>query len=258
MCGARPTICRNIGTGSCNLTDYEKPAVPIAALPVAEPTISAAMTAAEPIGATPTAQAVEGTLNYLRQHLAANPGRRGVLVLLTDGVPFGDCGTSEAPVRLQILAAQQATPSISTYVIGVFGNQAPNSILNGWARVGGTDTAVVLTPTEDLTQRLLATLNQIRGQALPCEFTIPPQTGAIDYNKVNVRVTGAGGAPQDLLYTGSADRCDPATGGWYYDVDRPPPRPNRVIICPASCTSIKAATATRLDLLFGCATRVIQ
>ena len=167
MCAARPTTCRNIGTSSCNVADYEKLAVPIGELPAAEPAISAAIAAAEPIGATPTAQAVQGTLNSLRQHLAANPGRRGALVLFTDGLPFGDCGTTEAPVRLQILGAQQGTPSISTYVIGVFGGNQPNFTLDTWARVGGTERATVLSPTEDLTQRFLDTLNQIRGRALP-------------------------------------------------------------------------------------------
>jgi hypothetical protein len=259
MCAARATTCRNIGTGSCNVADYEKPAVPIGELPAAEPGISAVIDRTEPIGATPTAQAVQGTLNYLRQHLSANPGRRGALVLFTDGLPFGDCGTSEAPVRLQILGAQQGTPSISTYVIGVFGGNQPNFTLDTWARVGGTDRATVLSPTEDLTQRFLDTLNQIRGRALPCEFTIPPQSGAVDYNKVNVRVTAANGSTgQDLLYVTSVDRCDATNGGWYYDVDPATGRPTRVIVCPATCNRFKAEAASRLDLLFGCATRVIQ
>ena len=109
-----------------------------------------------------------------------------------------------------------------------------------------------------MTQRFLDTLNQIRGAALPCAFTIPPRTGAVDYGKVNVRASGSRWAAQDLLYVERADRCDAAAGGWYYDVDPPTGTPTRVIICPASCTRFKADAATRLDLLFGCATRVIQ
>jgi hypothetical protein len=259
MCGARPTICRNIGTSSCNVADYEKVAVPIAELPGVEPAVSAAIDRAEPIGATPTAAAVQGVLNYLKQHLAANPGRQGAVVLFTDGTPFGDCGSTEAPVRLQILAAQQGTPSISTYVIGVFGGAFPPvATLNTWASVGGTQTATVLTPTEDLAQKFLDTLNQIRGRALPCEFMIPAQSAQIDYNKVNVRVNGAGGATQDLLYVTSVDRCDPTSGGWYYDVNPTTGRPTKVLVCPATCARFKAESASRLDLLFGCATRVIQ
>jgi hypothetical protein len=45
-----------------------------------------------------------------------------------------------------------------------------------------------------------------------------PRSGAIDFNKVNVRWTGAGGTT-DVMYVGSANRCDPSRGGWHYDVD---------------------------------------
>ncbi len=258
LCGARPLYCKNIGTGSCTRADYERLTVPIAELPGVAASVTGTILGKEPIGHTPTVPAVEGTLNHLRQHLAANPGRRAALVLFTDGLPLGCSGGTVGMVSSVIAAAAAATPAISTHVIAIF---APNQIngtdaVNRWAMAGGTGSAIVLTPTEDLTRRFLDTLNQIRGAALPCAFTIPPQTGAVDFGKVNVRASGSAGA-QDILYVERADRCDPVTGGWYYDVDPAGGAPSQVIICPASCTRFKADAATRLDLLFGCATRVI-
>jgi hypothetical protein len=263
MCGARPNYCKNIGAGSCTLADYETLAVPIGELPAVQAAIAGAIDRKEPIGHTPTVPAVEGTLNHLRQHLAANPGRKGALVLITDGLPLG-CeippgGEVNAVARLITAAASGPAP-IATYVIGVFppGNVAGPIAVNRWAMAGGTGTAIVLTPAEDLTQRFLDTLNQIRGRALPCEFMIPTPMAAIDFGRVNVRVQGGAGGAQELLYVQRADRCDATSGGWYYDIDPATGTPRRVLLCPASCTRIKADAAARLDLLFGCATRVIQ
>ena len=153
------------------------------------------------------------------------------------------------------------TPSIPTYVIGVF---APDDVatsqpqMDRLAMAGGTTRSFLLTSTPDLTQRLQQALDQIRGAAIACEFTIPPpQMGAIDFNRVNVRHTGAAG-PEDLLYVETADRCDPTRGGWYYDV--PPSRgtPSRILVCDASCRRFKMDATAKVDLLFGCATRVIN
>ena len=164
-------------------------------------------------------------------------------------------------IATNLNAAVAGTPSIPTYVIGVF---APDEVattqpeMDRLALAGGTTRSFVLTSTPDLTQRLQQALDQIRGAAIACEFTIPrPQMGAIDFNRVNVRHTGAAG-PVDLPYVETAGRCDPTRGGWYYDV--PPSRgtPSRILVCEASCRGFKMDATARVDLLFGCATRVIN
>jgi hypothetical protein len=47
--------------------------------------------------------------------------------------------------------------------------------------------------------------------------------------------------------------------GWYFD---PPPAstmsPPRIVLCPQSCTEVQSAQAAHVDLVFGCATRVIE
>jgi hypothetical protein len=259
QCTARQKICRNIGGGSCTQMDYQTLAVPIGALPAAEPALTRAITIKEPIGFTPTVPAVAGALGHLRQHLVANPSHRGALVILTDGLPLGCTANDAFVVTGSIMAARAGTPAILTYAIGVFAASqfnGPNT-LDQWAAAGGTGTATVVTPTADFADKLLTALNAIRGAALPCEFAIPPsQSGSIDFGKVNVSYSGSGG-PADVLYVERADRCDPAQGGWYYDVDPNVGTPGRVLICPATCQRFKGDAAARVDLVFGCATKVI-
>jgi hypothetical protein len=260
MCLARGKICDNIGGGSCTQGDYQTLAVPITPLPAAEPVLTRAITVKEPIGFTPTGPAVAGALEQLRAQLTANPTHRGALVIMTDGLPLG-CGAGDgAAVTASIMAARMASPPILTYAIGVFGANQFNGpdTLDGWARAGGTGAATVVTPNAAFADKLLAALNSIRGAALPCELTIPPsQSGAIDFDKVNLRYTGGSGIT-DVLYVGQAAKCDPATGGWYYDVDPRAGTPTRVVVCPVTCDRFKGDPAARVDLVFGCATKVIQ
>ena len=112
-----------------------------------------------------------------------------------------------------------------------------------------------------LAERLTETLAEIRGRALPCEFTIPaPAAGAgtIDYGMVNLGFQGAAGST-DVLYAGSMDRCDPVDGGWYYDVDPATgQQPTRVVVCPATCAKFKSEPSATVNLRFGCKTRVID
>jgi hypothetical protein len=208
---------------------------------------------------------VQGTLGYMRGRQSAHPERKSFLILATDGVP-SFCGTVAGnPVDAVVAAvtAAHAQPApITTYTIGVFdpmeGPAGPAAV-NRIAAAGGTTTAFVLSPTSDLTQKLLGALEQIRGAALPCEFTIPPARngGTIDYGKVNLHFRGAKGM-DDVLYVGAAARCDASTGGWYYDVDPSAGTPAKVLVCDATCRSFKSDATASVSLGFGCKTRVIQ
>jgi hypothetical protein len=250
---------------SCNARVFHQVAVEIAALPAATAQLVSVIAATNPEGGTPMVQAVQGTLPYMRDYLAAHPGHRMALVLATDGVPSncGSVGTGDAvtPVVTEVAAARMASPSITTYAIGVFapqdGAMGPMAV-NRIAAAGGTDTAFVVSPGVDLGAKLLEALEKIRGAALPCEFTIPrPTAGTIDYGKVNVHFKGASGE-EDILYVTRADRCDPARGGWYYDVDPAAGTPQKVVVCPATCARFKADARPRVDLGFGCKTRIIE
>ena len=261
MCQAGERSCRDtLPFNFCDEGGYTVPAVPIAGLPGNDVHLVRAVLNKTPIGSTPMGAAVRGVLTQLRAHLAAHPGRKVALVLVGDGLP-GGCAMGDIPsIATNLNAAMTGQPSIPTYVIGVFApdDAAASQIqMDRLAMAGGTTRSILLTSTPDLTQRLQQALAQIRGAAIACEFTIPsPQMGAIDFTRVNVRYTGATG-PVDVPYVEAVDRCDPTRGGWYYDV--PPGRgtPSRILVCESSCRSFKMDASAKVDLLFGCATRVI-
>jgi hypothetical protein len=258
-CMPVPGMCRG-GATSCQAADYEQPAVGIADLPGARMPLATALMGRTPAGGTPMGAAVEGALKHLGAHAAASPTRRPVLVLATDGVPDGCPDDEVAPIVARIEAARMASPTISTYVIGVFApdEQAQSELaLKPLATAGGTGTPFILNPGEDLTQRFLDALNQIRGSVLACEFEIPASQMGLDYKKVNVSLTSAGG-DEEILYAGTMNRCDPVKGGWYYDVDPDAGgRPTKVIVCPATCQRFKTEPTARVNLRFGCARKYI-
>jgi hypothetical protein len=260
-CMPRPRLCIDDRVRSCQDGSYETPVVPIGDLPGSGGAMTDTLAATIPQGSTPTAPAVRGALRHLLARAAADPARKPVLVVATDGLPT-ECaaqGNTAAGAASALSQARMQMPGVNTYVIGVFsqgqlGRARPT--LNQLATAGGTVEPFVLTTGADLSQRFLDAINQIRGTALGCEFIIPPPSrGIIDFDKVNVRYMGPTGQ-EDLRYVASSDRCDPARGGWYYDVDPTAGRPTRVLLCPATCSKVKDAVGVSVQLRFGCQTRV--
>ena len=157
--------------------------------------------------------------------------------------------------------AFSGTPSIRTFVVGVFApseTAAPGN-LNAIAAAGGTQTAFIIDTTRNVTQQLIAALNQIRGSVLACEFSIPipADGGALDFDKVNVQVTDMSGSSTPLYYVGNRAECDPATGGWYYDVDPTSGgTPTKIIVCDSTCNVFKQSVRMKVDVRLGCQTQV--
>jgi hypothetical protein len=261
VCQVKPGTCAVMG-GGCDQSQYDQLTVPIEPLPGQAAAVATALMRREPDGLTPMAAASEAALLKLAARATSQPGRRAALVLATDGLPTG-CGDRESvdAVVARLQQARAAAPGIPTYVVGVFAMDdvaEARPALERFAVAGGTRTPFILTTGDDLAQRLLEALKEIRGQAVACEYTIPaPQAGTIDFTKVNVR-TDSQGQAQDLGNVASADRCTDR-GGWYYD---PPPgmgnMPARLVLCPSTCAKLRGDPAARVDLLFGCATRTID
>jgi hypothetical protein len=258
VCGQASTVCK-MQIDSCTPGDYARPRVPIGTLPAAVAEMTQGLAAVGPGGNTPIAPALEGAARYLREHLAANPGHRGALVLASDIAPSGCQGASVDGVAAAIEAARTASPSISTYVIGAVspGDAIRGAAAGRLAQAGGTTTPFILNDVAaDLGNNFLEALKAIRGSALACEFRIPtPTGGSIDHGKVNVRYLSAAGG-EDLLYVGSAAGCDAMKGGWYYDVNPAMGTPSTVRVCPATCGRFKADVGGSVELRFGCRTRV--
>jgi hypothetical protein len=256
LCMPRPRTC---GTRmACDGPAYVTPVVGIAALPGGAAALKERLRLTDPLGATPLGSAVQGALAHLGAHLAAHPDRRAALVLASDGLPTA-CGPGVDAIRDLLAAARAGPPAITSYVIGVSGQAdgagAPRA-LDSLAAAGGSGKAFILEPDTQLSERLFAALDQIRSAALPCAFAIPPpNSGPVDYDKVNLRFI-SGGAAEDVLYVSHPDRCDATRGGWYYEGAPGPAR--RVVVCEASCRRFQADPAAQVDLRFGCRTRVIE
>jgi hypothetical protein len=260
-CSPRPKFCL-IPNAGCMPAQYENPIVAIADLPGAVPALEMALNGIVPQGTTPTTPAVTGALTHLRGRATANPDRKQVLVLATDGLPT-ECAPNNSlfAANMALRNGNMGMPAIPTYVIGIFGtNQVARAqpALNDLATSGGTGMPFTLTTGNDLSQRFLTAIKAIRGATLGCEFTIPKSaTGAdLDFDKVNVRVTTPAG-PEDLVYVGTAAMCDPMRGGWYYDTDPKMANPTRVLLCDSTCKKVKMS-GTSVDLRVGCKTIIIK
>jgi hypothetical protein len=257
VCVQLPRTCRSRGFAQCD-ANYTDPLVPVAPLPAAFEPFGTRLVYTLPSGQTPIFPAVRGGLTHLRQRLQADPERRPALVLVTDGFPLG-CPEQIPQIAEIVAAAYRATPSISTFVIGVFsGSSNAQATFDQLAVAGGTAPAVIVEPNVDLTARFLATLERIREAALPCEFDIPPpRNGPLDFSRVNLRWQGAS-SMEEVLYVERPDRCDATRGGWYYDVPPAQGRPTRVLVCPATCGRFKSEPDATVELSFGCQTRTID
>jgi hypothetical protein len=191
----------------------------------------------------------------------ANPTHTVVLVLATDGLP-----TRCAPVDIPGIASLaqggvSGTPSIKTFVIGVFADSekatsAPN--LDAIATGGGTSKAFIVTTSSNVAADFQKALDAIRGSALPCEYALPVSMGGQqDFDKVNVKHTTGSGQVEILPYKKNAAGCG-TTAGWYYDVDPAGGgTPTKIILCPATCNTVKNESGmAKVEILLGCKTVV--
>ena len=272
LCAPAGTACANLQPcasvqvstctrGSCALSMYERAAVPIAALPGNARLLMAAIDAQVLRGGTPTGPSLEGALTYAKTFSEQNTEHVTAVVYATDGLPT-ECAPQDISSISQIAAsAYAATPSVRTFVVGVFApsESAAPSNLNAIAAAGGTQTAFMIDTTKSVAQQLIAALNKIRASVLACEFLLPAPLdgGELDFDKVNVQVTDIRAAPTPLYYVSDPSQCDPVNGGWHYDVDpKSGGRPTKIIVCPSTCAVFKQSIGMKVDLRLGCQTRV--
>jgi hypothetical protein len=252
-CVAPESVCLN--TAECNVGPYATPAVPIAVLPGAAVNLIASIDAQMPDGATPTGPALGGAIQQAQTYARDHANHTVVVVLATDGLPTRCEPLEVADISAVASAAVVATPSVRTFVIGVFGpdDTDAQTNLDTIARGGGTESAFLIDTSQSVSEQFLAALDEIRGTALACEFLIPAPTPGqtLDYGLVNVDFIE--GANKTRIYkVVDATACG-AGGGWYYDR---PTAPTRIILCPASCTNAQAAMNASVEVQLGCKTDV--
>ncbi|MCB9585876.1 MAG: VWA domain-containing protein [Polyangiaceae bacterium] len=224
--------CTNNG-GFCEMCDpngFLPPAVPFNTLPGAAAGIVNAMNGTSPGGDTPTMPALQSaaiaTTAYAKQH----PDRKVIIVLASDGVP-SRCEDGIPQIAAVAAAALAETPSVETYAIGIGDIAALDAI----AAAGGSQKAIVV-DTATGSQDFLDAMNEIRGQALGCEYLMPtPTEGEADPDKLNVRYTPDGSPEEVFPRVNDVSQCQ-GQPGWYYD---DPANPTKITLCPASCDRVK-------------------
>lgn len=228
----------------CNPMTYSVLDVPIGVLPANSFALTNSIPFS-PLGThTPTFPALSGALKAATAYQDTNPTHKVIVVLATDGDP-----TSCPPVTIdEIAAVAKAARSyngVRTYVIGVAGATLAN--LDKIAVAGGT------TKTYDVTQDIsafAAKMDEIRAEALSCDFEIPQPAGVeIDTERVNFKYQPKGmGEPKFLPRVPDLAACKDLAG-WYYDSNL---SPTKIILCPASCSTVEADSAAKVSVLFGC------
>jgi hypothetical protein len=249
---------------SCNTATYAAAAAEIATLPGAAKALTNAIQAHMPNGNTPTEAALTGALQHARAWAEDHPDHKVIVLLATDGLPTNCISdpndtTGINGVRAAAAAGLADTPSVSTYVIGVFAPSDTSAQMNldQIARAGGSDSAFLVDAQGDVEQAFLNDLDTIRGERLPCEFQIPDSDNGNRpaYNLVNVTFT-EGGDSSVLYYWDDPKSCDAKTGGWYYDVSPDAGTPSKIVACPASCDALQGATDGHVSIQLGCKTIV--
>jgi hypothetical protein len=257
-CTAIPGYCdqRDI----CDTATYATPAVEVATLPGARAALVASLNGHMVDGLTPTSGALGGAIAHAQALARANPTHRVVAVLATDGLPDECTPNDIAGVAAIATAGVNGTPSISTFVIGVFAPDEatvaqPN--LDTLAMAGGTTRSFVINTSMDVTQQFEAALNSIRSTGLTCQYRVPSVTvdgGMANYFMVNVQFTSGSNQTVTIGNVANQAACDPTKGGWYYDTDPRQATPQTINICDASCNTLKADPNGRVDILLGCDT----
>ncbi len=256
-------------------TDPAQAAVPLARIdqPQADALWASIAPGVWPDGLTPMRTAVEAQTSALAAFQPSSPllpeGTR-VLVLMTDGVPYGGTGNSyenKAGVSAAVLAALAGSPRIATAVIGVgdpadaadsydaaflsqlaeAGGLAPAGCNPSWTiGAAGSPCHLQITPGEKdaavLQAEIADAIEAIGIQVASCELALD-QSSPIDPTKVNVLYTDGSAAPVQI--------AQDAESGWTYDNDE---APTQVILHGESCDRLKSNPAGTVEIVIGCPT----
>ena len=95
----------------------------------------------------------------------------------------------------------------------------------------------------------------INAGQLPCEYLIPdpPMNETLDPSQVNVKYIAGDTTETDILKVDNAGACHPTDGGWYYDNAQ---APTKIILCPQSCDAVSMDEMGKMDIVFGCETKI--
>lgn len=221
---------------------------------------------------TPTRTNVDGQAALMKTFVPTAPlesGGKSVLVVITDGIPTGT-GNSKAETEAAVLALQQGTPSIPTFVVGVgdpsedegqifdekflsrlavAGGTGPvgcNPAWDGQTPNGTTPCHFQVTPgaksAATIQAEMSAAIESISDQVQSCELALQ-QNAPIDPAKVNVVFVAGDGKETQIPADGA--------NGWSYDN---PSAPTKVTLSGSACADLKADPKAKVTIVIGCPT----
>jgi hypothetical protein len=244
---------------SCDAGDYEAPAEPISELPEAGPALTASLQQQLAAGTTPTVPALSGAVAHARAWAESHPDRDVITLLVMGGLPnecFDDPLTTKGEALEQLLGAASdgEREGMRTFVIGLFSAAeiaaGARADLDSVAEAGGTEQSFTIDTAGNVTSDLASALDQIRGAKWGCEFQVP-EAAADDYDKLNLDFSFVS-ATRRVPRVESESACDPTSGGWHYDVEPGADEPTRVVVCPASCETVKGNPTATVQFELGC------
>jgi hypothetical protein len=250
----------------CDPNNYATPAVEFLTLPDTANALNGSIAAQMPAGDTPSRSALRGAIHHARDWAMAHAGHTVVVVLATDGLPTECTGgreiSGESPTALDDTVAvatdgSSGTPSIETFVVGVFANSdtSAQSNLDRIAMAGGSDKAYLISSDGNVQQDFLNALAQIRAAHVGCEFEIPqPKPGSmLAYNQVNVYLTTTDPNMPTEFYYVAPDKCTGADDEWHYDIEpSSTATPTKIVACPKTCDRLKMTAGATVSLSLGC------
>lgn len=243
------------GPSSCDVTDYQVPAVARTELPGGVQPLVDSLDSIEPdtFAQTPTHIALQGAYDHVTEWRIDEPDVPAFVVMSTDGLPK-ECNSTPELVVDAITGGSQR--GLETFVIGIAdpSEEDLRERLDEWAVVGGTEQAYFVGADETIAEGFTQALDNVRGELLPCQYPIPEATrGVIDFERVNVEVTADGEVTQVPQAAGEAD-CQGDTTAWYYNEPEGGGDPTQVVLCPSVCETINQEVGNQLEVVFGCQT----
>jgi hypothetical protein len=195
------------GTGKCDGTDCQVPAVDIGPIAKTGPQILSVMqnNGPFPTNGTPTECALRGMTAECEAY-SKQASEPCVAVFITDGTPDLCDGNT---TNLATIVATGLTNGVKTFTLELPGVTDPN-FLTQLAQAGGTNQSIDVTAGSSAIINALNTVRQkvtteqtthvkkVISRPLDCQWKIPPApTGqTFDESKINVVFTPAGGAAQ--------------------------------------------------------------
>ena len=225
---------------------YATPVVPMAALPANAQSIVDSLQATLPEGTTtPMEGALNGLSQFCTAYASTAPGssEKVVALLITDGMPDGDCTNETLELAAIAAAGWGGSPPVPTYVMGMSG--ADFTVLGEIAAGGGTEAAYSVTTGG--AAAFLAVLEEIRADAVGCSHAMPaPDGGTVDIDQVEVIFEPGSGNPQDVPRVMDEGACGI---GWYFDDNT---SPSTIELCPSTCNLVKADAQSVVRISLGC------